>query len=164
MRTVDLNQHSLYHAYFRDVYRCTMATRRPMATDREEPMRTRRLLSILMLGTAVILFQATLQPAAAENKAAAALTGQVTSEAEGGREGVVVSAKREGSTVTVSGISDAQGRYSFPADRLSAGKYKIKIRAVGYDLTAPTTADVAGAQIATVDVKLQKTKTFAAQM
>src|SRR5258708_1063032 len=141
-----------------------MATRRPMATDREGLMRTRRLLSILMLGTAVILFQATLQPAAAENKAAAALTGQVASEAEGAMEGVVVSAKKEGSTVTVSVISDAQGRYSFPADRLSAGKYKIKIRAVGYDLVAPTTADVAGAQTATVDLKLQKTKTLAAQM
>src|SRR5258708_3410174 len=134
-----------------------------MATDREEPMRTRRLLSILMLGTAVILFQATVQPVAAENRAAAALTGQVTSAAEGAMEGVVVSAKKEGSTVTVSVISDAQGRYSFPADRLSAGKYKIKIRAVGYD-HAPTTADVADAQTATVDLKLQKTKALAAQM
>src|SRR5260370_22269794 len=163
MRTVDLHQHSLYHARFRDVYRRTMATRRPMATDREEPMRTRRLLSILMLGTAVILFQATLQPVAAQNKAAAALTGQVTSAAEGAMEGVVVSAKKEGSTVTVSVISDAQGRYSFPADRLSAGKYQIKISAVGYD-HAPTTADVADAQTATVDLKLQKTKALAAQM
>src|SRR5258708_6085509 len=131
---------------------------------REEPMRTRRLWSILTLGSAVILFQATLQPAAAENKAAAALTGQVTSEAEGAMEGVVVSAKKDGSTVTVSVISDAQGRYSFPADRLSAGKYKIKIRAVGYDLTAATTAAVADAQTAMVDLKLQKTKTLAAQM
>src|SRR5258708_13679195 len=111
-----------------------MATRRPMATDREGLMRTRRLLSILTLGSAVILFQATLQPAAAENRAAAALTGQVASEAEGAMEGVVVSAKKEGSTVTVSVISDAQGRYSFPPDPLSAAKHKIKIRAVRYDL------------------------------
>src|SRR5215470_5008769 len=140
-----------------------MATRTPMATDREEPMRTRRLLPILMLGTAVILFQGTLRPAAAENRAAA-LTGQVTSAAEGAMEGVVVSAKKEGSTVTVSVISDAQGRYSFPADRLSAGKYKLKIRAVGYDLAAPTTADVADAQTATVDLKLQKTKNIVSQM
>jgi virginiamycin B lyase len=133
-----------------------------MATDREGLMRTRRLLSILTLGSAVILFQATLQPAAAENKAAA-LTGQVTSAAEGAMEGVVVSAKKEGSTVTVSVISDAQGRYSFPADRLSAGKYRIKIRAVGYDL-GPTTADVADERTASVDLKLQKTKALAAQM
>src|SRR5262245_3917852 len=124
-------------------------------------MRTQRLLSILTLGFAVIFFQ--VQPAAAENKAAAALTGQVTSAAEGAMEGVVVSAKKEGSTVTVSVISDAQGRYSFPADRLSAGKYRIKIRAVGYDL-GPTTADVADERTATVDLKLQKTKALAAQM
>src|SRR5262249_666032 len=139
-------------------------TRRPMATDREGLMRTRCLLSILTLGAAVIVFQAALQPAAAENKAAAALTGQVTSEAEGAMEGVVVSAKKEGSTVTVSVISDAQGRYSFPADRLSAGKYRIKIRAAGYDLATPTTADVADERTASVDLKLQKTKTLAAQM
>src|SRR5260370_26625623 len=137
-----------------------MATHRPMATHREKSMRTRRLLSILTLGAAVILFQTALQPVAAENKAAAALTGQVTSEAEGAMEGVVVSAKKEGSTVTVSVISDAQGRYSFPADRLSAGKYKIKIRAVGYD-PAPTTADVADAQTAPVYLKLQNTKALA---
>src|SRR5215470_44901 len=132
-----------------------------MATHREDPMRTRRLLSILALGTAVIFFYA--HPAAAENKAAA-LTGQVTSAAEGAMEGVVVSAKKEGSTVTVSVISDAQGRYSFPADRLSAGKYKITIRAVGYDLAAPTTANLADEQAATVDLKLQKTKNIVSQM
>src|SRR5215468_9244625 len=131
-----------------------MAAHRPMATDREEPMRTRRLLSLFTLGSAVIFFLA--QPVAAENKAAAALTGQVTSEAEGAMEGVVVSAKKEGSTVTVSVISDAQGRYSFPADRLSAGKYALTIRAIGYDLAAPTTADVADERTASVDLKLQK--------
>src|SRR6266852_5584877 len=99
-----------------------MDTHRPMATHREEPMRTRRLLSILTLGSAVILLQATPKPVAAENKAATALAGQITSEAEGAMEGVVVSAKKEGSTVTISVISDAQGRYSFPTDRLAAGK------------------------------------------
>jgi virginiamycin B lyase len=75
-------------------------------------MRTRHLSSFLMLSSAVILFQA--PPVAAANSNAA-LTGQVTSEAEGAMEGVVVSAKKEGSTVTVSVISDAQGRFSFPA-------------------------------------------------
>src|SRR5262249_25392540 len=79
-------------------------------------------------------------------------------------EGVVVSAKKEGSTVTVSVISDAQGRYSFPADRLSAGKYRIKIRAIGYDLAAATPADGARGRTATVGLKRQKTKNLAAQM
>src|SRR5215468_8750142 len=135
-----------------------------MATQREEPMRTRCLLSILALGVAVVLFQATPQPATAGNKAAAALAGQVTSEAEGAMEGVVVSAKKDGSTVTVSVISDAQGRYNFPANRLAAGKYTLKVRAAGYDLAGPATADVADEQTATVDLKLRKTKNIAAQM
>jgi streptogramin lyase len=127
-------------------------------------MRTRRLLPILTAGFAVILFQATPQPAAAQNKAAAALAGQVTSEAEGAMEGVVVSAKKDGSTVTVSVITDAQGRYSFPADRLSAGHYGLKIRAAGYDLAGPATADLTGNLSTTVDLKLLKTKNLAAQM
>ena len=127
-------------------------------------MRTRRLLPILTAGFAVIFFQATPQPAAAQNNAAAALAGQVTSEAEGAMEGVVVSAKKDGSTVTVSVITDAQGRYSFPADRLSAGQYALKIRAAGYDLAGPATADLTGNQAATVDLKLRKTRNLAAQM
>ena len=62
----------------------------------------------------------------------AALTGKVTSDAEGAMEGVrVVSAKKAGSIVTVSVITDAQGRYRFPANRLAAGKYTLKIRAIG---------------------------------
>src|SRR3977135_4081769 len=79
-------------------------------------------------------------------------------------EGVVVSAKKAGSIVTVSVISDAQGRYSFPASRLAAGKYSIKIRAIGYDLAAPTAADVAEEQTTTVDLKLRKARNLAAQM
>ena len=73
---------------------------------------------------------------------AVALTGQVTSAEEGLMEGVVVSAKKQGSTVTVSVVTDAKGQYSFPADRLSPGQYAIAIRAAGYDLDGAKTADV----------------------
>src|SRR2546428_13915982 len=103
-------------------------------------MLTRRLLQILTAGFAVILFQSAPQ-IAAQNQPPAALTGQVTSKAEGAMEGVVVSAKKAGSTITVSVISDAQGRYRFPANRLEAGKKSIKIPAACYDLAAPATAD-----------------------
>src|SRR5260370_31353668 len=99
-------------------------------------MLTRRLLQIFTAGFAVILFPSASQ-ITAQNAPSAALTGQVTSEAEGAMEGVVVSAKKAGSTVTVSVISDAQGHYRFPANRLGAGKYSIKIRAAGYDPAAP---------------------------
>ena len=40
------------------------------------------------------------------------LTGQVTSAEEGNMEGVVVTAKKAGSTISVSVVSDAQGRFS----------------------------------------------------
>ena len=126
-------------------------------------MRISRLLQILTAGIAVVLFPST-QQTAAQNQPATALTGVVSSEAEGSMEGVVVSAKKTGSTVTVSVISDAQGRYSFPANRLGAGKYSIKIRAIGYELAAPATADVADEQTATADLKLRKTKNLVSQM
>jgi streptogramin lyase len=121
-------------------------------------MQARLVLSILATGVVALGAQS----AAAQTRPAA-LTGQVTSDAEGAMEGVVVSAKKAGSTVTTSVISDAQGRYSFPADRLPAGKYDITIRAIGYDL-APTTANIADEQAATVNLKLSKTKNLAAQM
>lgn len=127
-------------------------------------MRTSRLLQILTAGSAVILFQMVPPPVAAQNQTDAALTGQVTSEAEGAMEGVVVSAKKAGSTVTVSVVSDAQGRYSFPANRLVPGKYSLKIRAAGYDLVGPATADLGDEQTARVDLKLRKTKNLVAQM
>ncbi len=46
-------------------------------------------------------------------------------------EGVVVSAKRPGSTIMVSVSTNAQGQYSFPKDRLAPGDYDITMRAVG---------------------------------
>jgi len=63
-----------------------------------------------------------------------ALTGQVSSKEEGAMEGVLVSAKRAGSTITVTVVSDAKGRYQFPAARLAPGTYQLRIRAAGYDL------------------------------
>ena len=42
------------------------------------------------------------------------LTGQVSSMEEGLMEGVLVSAKQDGSTVTTTVVSDERGRYSFP--------------------------------------------------
>ena len=54
--------------------------------------------------TLVLLGITALVPAHAASNAA--LTGKVTSAAEGPMEGVVVSANRQGSTVTVSVVSD----------------------------------------------------------
>ena len=74
------------------------------------------------------------EPSQALAQSIVALTGQVTSAEEGAMEGVVVSAKRDGSTITVSVVTDAQGRYAFPAARLEPGKYTLRLRAAGYQL------------------------------
>src|SRR2546426_619496 len=74
----------------------------------------------------------------------AALTGIVSSEAEGKMEGVVVTARRAKSIVQVSGTTDASGRYAFPRDRLEPGEYTLSIRAVGYDIESPGKATVNG--------------------
>src|ERR1700733_7451028 len=79
----------------------------------------------------------------AQKPAVAALTGRVSSDAEGPMEGVLVRAKGEGKTISVTVVTDHEGRYSFPASRLAPGKFDIDIRAVGYDLANPVSVDVA---------------------
>src|ERR1700752_2695937 len=96
--------------------------------------------------------------------AGAQLAGQVGSSEEGAMEGVLVSAKRDGSTITVTVVSDAQGRYSFPAKRLEPGRYALHIRAVGYDLEDPRAVHGTGEKPAHADLKLHKTQDLAHQL
>jgi streptogramin lyase len=97
-------------------------------------------------------------------QSAVALTGKVGSAAEPVMEGVVVSAKKDGSTITVSVISDDKGQFSFPAGRLEPGHYTLAARAVGYDLDGPKAADVTAGQAATADVKLKPTSNLPSQL
>jgi len=85
----------------------------------------------------------------------AALTGTVSSAEEGKMEGVVVSAKRPGSTIMVSVSTNAQGQYRFPKDRLAPGDYDITMRAVGYTLPS-TKATIRANGPTQVDLKLAK--------
>jgi virginiamycin B lyase len=100
----------------------------------------------------------------AQAQAPAALAGQVSSAAEGAMEGVVVSAKRDGSTTTISVISDQTGKFSFPAAKLAPGRYTLAIRAVGYELEGPRTAEVTAGTTTATDVKLRPTKNLAKQL
>jgi len=120
------------------------------------------LMWSLMAGAAVVVLQALPHFAAAQG--AAALTGVVTSAQEGNMEGVVVSARKKGSIVTVSVTTDAQGRYIFPENRLEPGEYTITIRAVGYDIAAPASAQVAAEKTTTADIKLKPTHDLASQL
>ncbi len=114
-----------------------------------------------MTALALVLAQATLVRA---DQAPAALTGVVTSAAEGAMEGVVVTAHKAGSIVSISVTTDAQGRYTFPESRIEPGHYDLAIRAVGYDVSAPAAADVVAEKTTNTDIKLDKTKTLASQL
>jgi virginiamycin B lyase len=123
--------------------------------------------SVVMLGMtalAVVLIQGASSAARADDRGPAAISGQVTSQAEGAMEGVVVTAHKDGSTVSVSVTSDAKGHYAFPENRLEPGHYALAIRAVGYDLSAPASTDVVAEKTANVDLKLDKTKNLAGQL
>jgi len=93
-----------------------------------------------------------------------ALTGQVSSQEEGLMEGVLVSAKPDGSTVTITVVSDAKGRYSFPTSKLEPGRYALHIRAVGYELEGTNLAEVAGQKTTQLDLKLRKAQDLASQL
>jgi virginiamycin B lyase len=127
------------------------------------PMRMRNaLLASTAAGAALLLQVGFAAPALAQS--AAALAGSVSSAAEPVMEGVVVSAKKDGSTITVSVVTDDKGHYSFPAGRLEPGHYTLSARAVGYDLDGPKTADVTAGQAASADIKLKPTQHLANQL
>ena len=85
----------------------------------------KRLLVGAMIGLFLCLVCAPLLDASPRG----ALSGIVKSDAEGLMEGVLVSAKKVGGTVTVTVATDNTGLYVFPQDRLEPGKYNITTRA-----------------------------------
>src|SRR5882672_6008273 len=99
--------------------------------------RVKIFVAALAIQAAILFFVVPPSSHAAETSAFAALSGLVSSHEEGSMEGVLVTAKKDGSTIAVTVVSDNQGHYAFPSGRLDAGNYRIKIRAVGYDLADP---------------------------
>ena len=89
------------------------------------------------IGVALLASQAATGADVAGATSGAALSGTVSSTEEGAMEGVLVSAKRTGSNITVTVASDEKGRYQFPASRLEPGSYTLRIRAVGFDVDDP---------------------------
>jgi len=113
----------------------------------------------LLAGAALALIVA-----AGPARAQTALSGLVSSAEEGPMEGVLVTARRDGATMAITVVSNAQGRYSFPAAKLAPGHYTLAIRAIGYDLDGKATAAVAAGNAASADLKLTKTRNIAAQL
>src|SRR5665213_3482849 len=117
----------------------------------------------IVTSVSFLVFAGLLAGPASAQTASPALTGKVTAE-QGALEGVLVSAKKIGSTITVTVVSDKVGRYAFPAARLEPGQYSLRIRAIGYDLDNSSPVTVAANTSATADLTLRKTEDLAAQM
>jgi len=121
----------------------------------------KNILLVAITALAITAFFAV--PNALRAQSAIALTGTVTSAAEGPMEGVLVSAKQSGSTVTVTVVSDQQGRYRFPASKLQPGQYALAVRAVGYELESPKSVTVSPGATA-ADLKLAKVTDISGQL
>src|SRR4029077_11076736 len=121
-------------------------------------MRTKFVLLV------IVLTVGSMPAAQAQKPATAALTGRVSSDLEGPMEGVLGRSKREGKTIIITVVSDREGNYSFPASRLTPGKFNIDIRAVGYDLAKPESVEVTAGATRRADMKLIKTKDLISQL
>jgi virginiamycin B lyase len=93
-----------------------------------------------------------------------ALQGIVRSQQEGVMEGVVVSAKRLQSTITISVVSNEHGEYRFPKTKLPDGVYELSIRAVGYQLPTKKTTSIGRGQSSTTNLNLVPVKDISGQL
>src|SRR5207247_8388856 len=92
---------------------------------------SRSRVMVLVLGLAAIAFSTRL-PAASQSAAPSVeLTGTVKDAGGKPLEGVAVSARTEGSSITTSVWTNQNGAYAFPA--LEAGRYRVWAQAIGFD-------------------------------
>ncbi len=90
------------------------------------------------------------------------LSGTVSSDREGAMEGVLVSARKDGSGVTVTVVSDDKGHFSFPAEKLDPGKYTLRIRAAGYELDGSPSLNLGVSS--THDIRLKAARNISTQL
>ena len=114
-----------------------------------------RVSVVLQVTTVSLAFLATLPGPAWSQAQSGALVGKVVSHREGPMEGVLVSARRSDSTITVTVVSDANGEYRFPASRLEPGHYMLTIRAAGYALDGAPDVDVTRDKATVADLNLE---------
>ena len=93
-----------------------------------------------------------------------ALQGIVRSQQEGVMEGVVISAKRLRSTITISVVSNERGEYRFPKTKLPEGVYELSIRAIGYQLPVKKTITISSAQTSIANLNLAPVKDISGQL
>jgi len=127
-------------------------------------MRKNLLLTAVAGVAALVMHAGSDSSSSLHAQAGVALTGRVISEDEGPMEGVVVTARKEGSTISISTVTDDKGRYNFPETKLDSGDYLLKIRAIGYELLGPGGIDVRSGITAGADISLRETKNLGAQL
>ena len=101
-------------------------------------MTCKHLATSLATTTALCLSLAVITSSA--DAAQVVLSGSIKSAAGEKMEGVTVSAKAEGSTITTTVFTDETGAYYFPP--LEAGKYKVWAQALSFE-TAKSDVDLA---------------------
>ncbi len=101
-------------------------------------MTCKRIATSLATTTALCLSLAVI--ASSADAAEVVLSGSIKSAAGEKMEGVTVSAKAEGSTITTTVFTDENGAYYFPP--LEAGKYKVWAQALSFE-TAKSDVDLA---------------------
>ena len=90
------------------------------------------------------------------------LGGRVLSPRGEPLEGVLVSVRKEGAAVTVTVVSDHDGRFALPAD-VGFGRYAVAVRAVGFALKSPASF-VFSPATERMDIALAQTQDLAAQL
>jgi len=129
-------------------------------------MNSRRLLWMFVAGLGATALQ--MQPVGsrlhAQGTSAVALRGHVSSAAERSMEGVVVTAKKNGSTIATSVVTDASGEFQLPAARLEPGSYIVRIRAVGYDLASGASVAIEPGHTTVANLTLDKAKNLTTQL
>ena len=79
-------------------------------------------------------------------------------------EGVLVSAKKVGGTVTVTVVSDRSGRYAYSASQLAPGEYELSIRATGYEMAGPKLTVSIGKGKSQANIRLQNAQDLTSQL
>jgi virginiamycin B lyase len=125
-------------------------------------------MKYVLLSTAACLALALASLGPVTANAAPGLSGQVTGP-DGAMEGVLVTVKKNGSTIAYTVVSDAQGRYSLPAGKIEGGVYSLRIRATGFDLDGADRDGTLKTMIdrqnpTTADLKLKTTRNLASQL
>jgi streptogramin lyase len=119
----------------------------------------------LVIAAIAVATVGVMQPHYAEAQSGTvALTGTVSSAAEGVMEGVLVTLRGDGANHTVTVVSDAGGQYSFPRSHVEPGAYSVAIRATGYDLAGSDSVSVGSGSTASLDLTLAETEDLASQL